>query len=201
MTNIYIHPTSIVETRQIGDGTRIWAFSHVMQGALIGRNCNIGDHCFIESGALIGDNVTIKNGNMLWEGVTLGDGVFVGPQVIFTNDLRPRSPRLPLASDRYLDRAWLLPTVVEEGVSLGAGAIVLPGLTIGQYAMLGAGAVVTRDVRPHALVLGNPARIAGWVCYCGERLALESNVGTCLRCGREFPYDGKSIAVESAVIN
>ena len=103
MKNVFVHPTALVETTEIGKGTRVWAFSHLMEGVRIGKNCNIGDHCFIESGVLIGDNVTIKNGNMLWEGVTIQDGVFVGPHVFFTNDRYPRSRGLPQARSRHSD--------------------------------------------------------------------------------------------------
>src|SRR5437016_2778300 len=101
MRNVFIHPTAIVETQQLGEGTRIWAFTHLMKGVSVGANCNIGEHSFIETGAVIGSNVTIKNGNHIWEGITLSDGVFVGPHVFFTNDLYPRSPRLPQASKKY----------------------------------------------------------------------------------------------------
>src|SRR5215212_6427425 len=142
MKNVKIHPTALVETEEVGEGTSIWAFAHVMEGARIGKNCNIGDHCFVESGAVVGNDATLKNGNMLFEGVTIQDGVFVGPHVFFTNDLYPRSARLPQARLRYSDKMWLLPTLVRQGASLGAGAVLLPGITVGEYAMVGAGAVV-----------------------------------------------------------
>ena len=129
---VFLHSLALVETEQIGPGTRIWAFTHVMQGVSIGADCNIGENSFIESGVVIGDNVTIKNGNMLWEGVTLENGVFVGPQVTFTNDLYPRSPRLRQAKARYADRNWLAATLVKQGATLGAGAIILAGVTIGE---------------------------------------------------------------------
>lgn len=182
----FVHPTALVESQAIGPGTRIWAFCHVMAGAVIGNNCNIGDHCFIETGARVGDNVTIKNGNMLWEGVTLEDGVFVGPHVFFTNDLYPRSARLPEAGQRYSGRDWLAPTVIERGASLGAAAVILAGLTIGAFAMVGAGAVVTRDVPAHALVVGNPARRRGWVCWCGLPVQVTAGVAVCTSCGRQL---------------
>jgi len=187
---VFVHAAAIVETDQIGAGTRIWAFAHVMKGASIGKNCNIGDHCFVESGARIGDNVTVKNGNMIWEGVTLEDGVFVGPHVFFTNDVYPRSGRLPEASARYHHRDWLRPTLVQKGASLGAGAVVLAGVTLGEFCMLGAGAVVTKDVPAHALVLGNPARIRGWVCKCGLPLTFKAERAVCEGCGLAFVHDG-----------
>ncbi len=187
ITNFYLHPTALVETTEIGPATRIWAYTHILAGARIGQNCNIGDHCFIEAGVTIGDNTTIKNGNMLWEGLTLEAGVFVGPHVFFTNDLYPRSPRLPQAALRYQHKDnWLAPTLVKEGASLGAGAVILAGVTIGQYALVGAGSVVTKDVPPYALVVGNPARLQGWVCQCGQSLQFVGTMATCPCCGLQF---------------
>lgn len=189
----YIHPLALVETDAIGPGTRVWAFAHVMAGARIGRDCNIGDHAFVESGAGIGDNVTIKNNVCVWMGVTLEDGVFVGPNVAFTNDRFPRSARMPEARDRYASTAeWLEATVVERGASIGANATILPGLRIGRYSMVAAGAVVTADVEPFALVVGAPARLAGYVCRCGHKLAGCYRESTCSHCG-ESPENRSSL--------
>lgn len=181
---VYVHPSAICESSHVGDGTRVWAFAHIMDGAIVGRQCNIADHVFIESGARVGDRVTIKNAVLIFKGVTIEDDVFVGPAVVFTNDRYPRSPRMPQASGRYerLDR-WLTSTLVRRGASVGAGAVILPGITLGSYATVGAGAVVTRDVADHRLVLGNPARPVGWMCFCGRRLG-ESYV--CEGCRRRF---------------
>lgn len=198
MNGVYIHPTAIVETQQIGQGTRIWAFTHVMQGVSIGSNCNVGDHSFIETGAVIGDNVTIKNGNMIWEGITLQDGVFVGPNVFFTNDLYPRSPRLPQATKRYQSREWLLPTLVKHGATLGAGAIILAGITIGEFSLVAAGAVVTKAVPPYALVVGNPAHVRGWVCQCGQPLRFQGDAASCGNCGLNFIKNGESVLPTNA---
>lgn len=171
-STLFIHPSAICESSQVGRGTKVWAFAHVMDGAVIGENCNIGDHAFIEGGARIGDGVVIKNQVMVWNGVTIEDEVFVGPGVIFTNDRYPRSRMSPPAKDRYAKaETWLVPTRVCRGVSIGAGAIIMCGITIGEYASIGAGALVTRDVPDHALVVGQPAQAIGRVCDCGSPLA------------------------------
>lgn len=179
-----IHPKALVESDQIGSGTSIWAFAHVMKGAKIGCNVNIGDHSFVESGALIGNNVTLKNQVCVWEGVTIEDDVFIGPRVTFTNDRYPRSPRMPEAHVRYSTRAnWLATTVVRKGCSIGAAATICPGLELGAYSVIGAGAVVTHDVPAFALVRGSPARQAGVVCTCGQPLDGAYDVVLCRFCG------------------
>ena len=154
MAQHYQHPNAIVETNTIGAGTRVWAFAHILPGAVIGSECNICDHVFIENKVTLGDRVTIKCGVQLWDGVILEDDVFVGPNATFTNDPFPRSRQYPVDFPK---------THVRKGASIGANATILPGLTIGQNAMVGAGAVVTRDVPPNAIVVGNPARITGYV--------------------------------------
>lgn len=154
MGSPFFHPQSLCESSQIGDGTRVWAFAHILPGARIGRDCNLCDHVFVENDVVVGDRVTIKCGVQLWDGVRVGNDVFIGPNATFTNDKFPRSRQ-------YQDR--VLETVVENGASIGANATVLPGITIGAGAMVGAGAVVTRSVPPRAMVMGNPARITGYV--------------------------------------
>jgi acetyltransferase-like isoleucine patch superfamily enzyme len=145
----FVHDRALVESDSIGSGTRIWAFAHVMAGAVIGADCNVCDHTYIEGGVVIGDRVTLKSGVFLWDGVYVEDDVFIGPQATFTNDAMPRS-RQPFTLGR---------TTIRAGASIGAGAVILPGLTIGERAMVGAGAVVTKDVPPDVVVVGNPARV------------------------------------------
>ncbi len=164
---ITIHPTAIVEATTIGSGTKIWAYVHVLASARIGKECVISDHTYIEGGVAIGDAVTIKHDCSIAEGVTIADGAFIGPGVRFTNDAHPRSARAAFAKSRYRNREWLLRTHVGRGASLGAGVVVLPGLRIGDYAVVGAGSVVTRDVPAHAVVMGNPARHRLNTCVCG----------------------------------
>lgn len=149
-----IHPQAICESSQVGEGTRIWAFVHVLPGARIGRDCNLCDGVFVENEVIIGDRVTIKSGVQIWDGVVLEDDVFVGPNATFTNDPFPRSRRRP---EKFPE------TRVRRGASIGANATILAGVTIGTHAMVGAGAVVTRSVPGYAIVRGNPARITGYV--------------------------------------
>ncbi len=150
----FCHPQALVESEQIGAGTRIWAFVHVLPGARIGADCNLCDHVFVENEVVVGDRVTIKNGVQLWDGITLEDDVFVGPNVTFTNDPWPRSRRRPDSWPKL---------VVERGASIGGGATLLPGIVVGSGAMVGAGAVVTRSVPPRAVVVGNPGRVLRYV--------------------------------------
>src|SRR5215467_7587245 len=144
------HEAAIVESEHVGEKTRVWAYAHILPGARIGRDCNICDHTFIENDVMIGDRVTIKCGVQIWDGVRIEDDVFIGPNATFTNDPSPRSRH-------YLES--FPETRVRKGASIGANATVLPGISIGQFAMVGAGAVVTRDVPPYAVVVGSPARI------------------------------------------
>lgn len=196
-----VHPLAVCESDEVGEGTRVFAFAQVMAGARVGKDCHICGQAFVEAGAVLGDRVTVKNGVMIWRGVVVDDDVFLGPGMTFTNDRFPRSnrPGGPAAlRARYRDDGWLVTTRVERGASIGARAIVVPGVTVGHHALVAAGALVTRSVAPHALVAGSPARPVGWVCVCGERLgAVEVGPVSC-RCGATATLDAGALTVEPA---
>lgn len=182
----FIHAHAIVEPgAAVGSGTRVWAFAHVLPGATIGRDCNLCDHTFVEGNVVVGDRVTLKSGVYVWSGVHLEDDVFVGPAAVFTNDRTPRSRRYP---DSFPT------TVVRKGASIGANAVLCPGIEIGSYAMIGAGAVVTKDVPAHALVYGNPARVQGYVCKCGKKLAESESPPACSECRIHGDLPGRQAA-------
>jgi acetyltransferase-like isoleucine patch superfamily enzyme len=174
--SVFVHERALCESADIGPRTRLWAFCHVMKGAVLGSDCNVGDHAFIESGARLGNRVTVKNCVLVWDKVTIEDDVFLGPNMVFTNDMNPRAA-FKKAPDRFL------PTVVKRGASIGANATIVCGVTLGEQCFVGAGSVVIRDVPDHALVVGNPARRIGWMCTCGERLGADL---ACAACGRSF---------------
>ena len=189
MSDYFKHASAYVDDGSIvGDGTKIWHFSHVMTGARVGRRCNIGQNVVISPQVVIGDNVKIQNNVSVYTGVTLEDDVFCGPSMVFTNVINPRSqvPR----RDEYQ------PTLVRRGASLGANCTVVCGITIGAYAFVGAGAVVTRDVPDYGLVVGNPARLSGWVCDCGVKLASGATPpaqATCSSCGKQYASNGREL--------
>ena len=162
MSNYFKHPSALVETDSIGKDTRVWAFVHILKGARIGSNCNICDHCYIENDVVIGDNVTIKSGIYIWDGAIIEDNVFLGPNVVLTNDLRPRSKAYPASFQKIR---------IKKYASIGANSTILCGTTIGEYAMAGIGSVITRNVPDYALVYGNPAKQHGWVDEIGGKLS------------------------------
>jgi acetyltransferase-like isoleucine patch superfamily enzyme len=178
----FIHPYALVdEGAKIGSRTRVWAFAHILKGAVVGEDCNICDHTFIEGKVRLGNRVTLKCGVFLWDGVVAEDDVFIGPAAVFVNDLRPRSRNIQWKCS---------PTLLREGCSIGANATVLAGLRIGRFAMVSAGAVVTRDVPDFALVVGNPARFRRWLCQCGRNLTCRKSSAVC-NCGRRYRLANK----------
>ena len=180
MSEYYIHPTSVADDDvTIGEGTRIWHFSHIQSGAVIGKNCSLGQNVNVSNNVRIGDGCKLQNNVSLYEGVELEDYVFCGPSCVFTNDLTPRA-KYPKG------RAGYKKTLIRTGASIGANATVVCGHTVGRWALIGAGAVVTSDVPDHALMLGVPARRRGWVCECGEILPDELS---CAKCGRKYRQD------------
>jgi acetyltransferase-like isoleucine patch superfamily enzyme len=186
----FVHPAALCESTSVGEGTRIWAFAHVLEGAIVGAECNLGDHTFVEGGVTIGNRVTLKNGVAVWDGVVLYDDVFVGPNAVFTNDLAPR------AAPHRTTAESLLPTVVRRGATIGANATIVCGVTIGAHALIGAGAVVTADVPSHGIVVGVPARQIGWICCCGVRLSPPCRC----RCGRELRVTAHGLRVVAPVM-
>lgn len=192
---VRIHSTADVSSdATIGAGTSIWNQAQVREGARIGERCIIGKNVYVDAGVVIGDDVKVQNNVSLFHGVTIEDGVFIGPHVCFTNDRIPRAvnPDGSLKSDADWE---VSPILVRYGAALGANATILPGVTIGRWAMVGSGSVVTRDVAPRELVAGNPARRLGSACPCGQPLRDDEGgefVGACPRCGAAFPPEGQA---------
>ncbi len=188
---VYVHPSAVVdEPCTIGEGTKIWHFCHVMRDARVGKNCIFGQNVFVARGVEIGDHVKIQNNVSVYEGVTLGDYVFCGPSMVFTNVINPRG-----GIERKNE---FQATQVERGVTFGANCTILCGHRIGEYAFIGAGAVVTKEVLPYALLLGNPARQVGWMCRCGERLPEGSGRLRCATCGAAYQEQGGRLSALTA---
>ena len=191
MNDYYVHETSLIgKDVNIGERTRIWQFCNIMNGVSIGRDCNIGQNVFIETGVKLGNHVKVKNNISLYQGVECEDGVFLGPNCVFTNVINPRS---------FIEKKdQLRKTVVRQGATIGANATIVCGHSIGRYAMVGAGSVITRDVEDYELVAGNPARKMGYVCKCGERLKDKGGRYVCDTCGSRYSVkDGKITCEEN----
>lgn len=172
----YIHPQAIVESKNIGHGTNIWAFSHIQRDVKIGSNCNIGEGCFIENGVIVGNDVVIKNNISIWNGITIEDNVFLGPNVVLTNDLYPRAK---------IYHNNIVKTIIKVGASIGANATIICGITIGQYSLIGAGSVITKDIPDYALYFGNPAEFKNWICICTKKIFFENDKYQC-KCGKSY---------------
>lgn len=192
---VFIHESSYVdEPCLLGKGTKIWHFCHIMKNSVIGENCNLGQNVFVASGVSIGKNVKIQNNVSIYTGVILEDDVFCGPSMVFTNVINPRSA--VIRKDEYKE------TLVKRGASIGANATIVCGHTIGKYAFIGAGAVITKDVPDYALMVGNPAKLSGWMCECGIRLNLPNSKeqtaeATCNSCNRYYKKNGLAVIEES----
>ncbi|MCX7954837.1 MAG: N-acetyltransferase [Bacteroidales bacterium] len=187
MSEYYSHPTAIIdEGAQIGKNTKIWHFSHIMKNCIIGENCNIGQNVFIAEGVILGRNVKVQNNVSIYTGVICEDDVFLGPSMVFTNVVNPRSAIV--RKDQYKK------TIVKKGATIGANATIICGVVIGEYAFIGAGAVVTKDVKPYALVVGNPARQVGWMSEYGHRLHFDSNgIAVCPESGQKYKIVGEQV--------
>lgn len=194
-----VHPTSVIaDSAEIGEGTQIWLHCQVREKARVGAGCILGKSVYVDAEVTIGDHVKIQNFASIFTGVTIEDGVFVGPHVCFTNDKVPRAVN-PDMSLKSADDWHVTPTRVKAGAAIGANSTIVCGVTIGRWAMVASGAVVTRDVPDHALVMGSPARVAGWVCACGQRVTLDEEVGrgTC-GCGRALVKEGGVVRLAEA---
>jgi UDP-2-acetamido-3-amino-2,3-dideoxy-glucuronate N-acetyltransferase len=178
----FVHPTAVIdEPVEIGGGTKIWHFTHISSGAKIGSNCNIGQNVFIDSGAILGNNVKVQNNVSIYSGVILEDEVFCGPSMVFTNVFNPRS---------FISRKKeFRKTLVRKGATIGANVTIVCGNTIGQYAFIGAGSVVTKDVPDYALIYGNPGKVKGWVCQCAGEITFRSGKAMCKACEKRYQRD------------
>ncbi|MFZ7102547.1 MAG: acyltransferase [Peptococcaceae bacterium] len=192
MLKYSVHPSSFIdEPCRIGADTKIWHFSHIMKNAVIGQNCNIGQNVFIGSGVVLGNHVKVQNNVAIFSGVICEDEVFLGPSMVFTNVINPRS--FIERKDEYKQ------TLVKQGASIGANATIVCGNTIGRYALVGAGAVVTKDTPDFSMVYGVPAKLVGWVCRCGEKLVFQNKQATCPACGYQYEMTADNVVKETGM--
>lgn len=182
----FAHETSYIdEPCEIGKDTKIWHFCHVMKGAKIGKNCSLGQNVNVGGKAVIGNNVKIQNNVSIYDGVILEDYVFCGPSMVFTNDINPRS--------KYPKHGQYISTLVKEGASIGANAVIICGITIGKHAFIGSGSVVTKDIPDYALAYGSPAKVHGWVCECGQKLNFEKDQTQCSKCKLQYKKENNQV--------
>ena len=187
ISNYFIHESSLVdEPCKIGKGTKIWHFSHIMQNSVIGKNCNIGQNVVISPNVVLGNNVKVQNNVSIYTGVICENNVFLGPSMVFTNVINPRSSLI--RKDEFLK------TLVKEGASIGANATIICGNSIGEYSLVGAGAVITKDVIPYSLVVGNPAKQIGWVSEYGHRLNFENGFATCFESKQKYQLHNNKVS-------
>ena len=182
----FAHKTAIIESNSIGNNTRIWAYVHVMKGAKVGADCNIGNGCFLEAGSKIGNNVVVKNNVSIWDLIEIENNVFVGPGVVFTNDLKPRVKNIK-------PKFELSKTIAKEGASLGANCTILPGIIIGKYSMIGAGSVVTKNIPDFTLVTGVPAKHSSYICVCSQILKSKAKSFSCPSCKKHYVKNKKGL--------
>jgi acetyltransferase-like isoleucine patch superfamily enzyme len=183
----FIHSHALVDKgAKIGVRTRVWAFAHILSGAVVGDDCNVCDHTFIEGNVVLGNRVTIKCGVYLWDGVTAEDDVFIGPAAVFTNDLKPRSRQ-------YLEN--YAQTLLKQGCSIGANSTILAGTTIGAWSLIGAGSTVTKNVSDYAVVWGSPAQFRYWICRCTRKLEFDASKNFVCKCEKRYKLDGEKVTL------
>lgn len=183
---IFVHESSYIDEEcEIGEGTKIWHFSHIMSKSKIGNDCNIGQNVFVSSGVILGNNVKVQNNVSIYTGVICEDNVFLGPSCVFTNVTNPRS----LINRKNEYKA----TLIKEGASVGANATIICGHTVGKFALIGAGSVITKDVKDYELIIGNPGKRIGWVCQCGERIAVNNGEAACKACNTKYILEKENL--------
>ena len=186
MADFFVHPTAVIDTNiSIGLDTKIWHFSHIMENTQIGQSCNLGQNVVVSPNVILGNNVKVQNNVSIYSGVICEDDVFLGPSMVFTNILNPRSA--VTRRDKYIK------TIVKKGATIGANATILCGNTLGEFCLVGAGSVVTKSVRPYALIVGNPAKQIGWVSEYGHRLNFENNIAICPESGQEYQINNENV--------
>lgn len=186
MSNYFSHQTAIIDPKAtIGNGTKVWHFCHIMENSIIGEKCNLGQNVVVSPEVVLGNNVKVQNNVSIYTGVTCEDDVFLGPSMVFTNIINPRSA--------IVRRGNYLKTIIKKGATIGANSTIICGNTLGEYCLVGAGAVVTKDVKPYALVIGNPSKQTGWVSEYGHRLIFKNNIAKCPESGQEYELKKENV--------